>query len=227
MSLAHKTRNVQLPFLYLIYLLLGIPDGGHVFFYGRMWEALPSRDKVRGAVSSAVSIGTALGLWAALGTVDFGLACFAPWLVMSFWLFMVTYLQHHSEEGKLYTDETWSFTRGAFETVDRDYGKAVNKLSHHMNDGHVAHHLFFAKIPHYGLMAATEGIKAGLEVRGLKKQLYKSVETKNFVSEIVRQFDQNWFFAKEENVVRSCTYESCELVTEESLRELKEELTGV
>lgn len=45
-----------------------------------------------------------------------------PWLGMSFWLFMVTYLQHHSEEGVLYTEESWGFVKGAFETVDRDYG---------------------------------------------------------------------------------------------------------
>lgn len=33
---AYELRNLQLPFLYLVYLLIGIPDGGHVIFYGRM-----------------------------------------------------------------------------------------------------------------------------------------------------------------------------------------------
>ncbi|KAJ1625525.1 fatty acid desaturase-domain-containing protein, partial [Pavlovales sp. CCMP2436] len=202
LEVAHATRNVQIPFFYIVYLLLGVPDGGHVFFYGKMWEGLPASDKQRGVISSAVSLATALGLWAALGTAEFGMVCIVPWLVMSCWLFMVTYLQHHSEDGKIYTDETWSFTRGGFETVDRDYGTLFNNLCHHMMDGHVAHHLFFSKIPHYGLKPATDGITAGLDKLGLKQALYKSITTHDFVQEVVTQFDRNWFFVEEANVVR-------------------------
>lgn len=128
-----KTRNIQAPFLYLIYLLLGVPDGGHVFFYGKMWDGEPMKEKIRAAVSVAVSMTTALSLWArTMGTADFAVVCFVPWLVLSFWLFMVTYLQHHSDDGNLYTDDTWTFTKGAFQTVDRDYGKWINRMSHHM-----------------------------------------------------------------------------------------------
>ncbi len=131
-KLSHKTRNVQLPILYLVYLLFGVPDGGHVVFYGRMWENEPMKEKLRGALSVAVSMTTALSLWMTMGTADFAVVCFAPWLVLSFWLFMVTYLQHHSDDGVLYTDDTWSFSKGAFQTVDRDYGKWINRMSHHM-----------------------------------------------------------------------------------------------
>ena len=140
------TRNIQLPFLYLVYLLFGFPDGGHVFFYGKLWDGEPMKEKLRGALSVAVSMATAGTLWMNMGTADFTVVCMVPWLVTSFWLFMVTYLQHHSDDGKLYTDDTWDFTRGAFETVDRDYGKWVNRMSHHMMDGHVVHHLFFTKV---------------------------------------------------------------------------------
>merc|ERR1719491_1913178 len=35
-KLSYYTRNLQIPLLYFIYLFLGIPDGGHVLFYGRM-----------------------------------------------------------------------------------------------------------------------------------------------------------------------------------------------
>ena len=129
---SHKTRNLQLPILYLVYLLFGVPDGGHVFFYGRMWEDEPMKEKIRGALSVAISMTTALSLWMTMGTADFAVVIFAPWLVLSFWLFMVTYLQHHSDDGVLYTDDTWSFTKGAFQTVDRDYGKWINRMSHHM-----------------------------------------------------------------------------------------------
>lgn len=64
----------------------------------------------------------------------------ADQLHLSFWLYMVTYLQHHSDDGKLYTDDTFTFERGAFQTVDRRYGKWINRLSHHMIDGHFMYH---------------------------------------------------------------------------------------
>lgn len=156
---AYQLRTLQLPFLYLVYLLLGIPDGGHVIFYGRMWQREPLKEKINATWSVAVSVATAGTLWYNLGTADFVVVCMVPWLVTSFWLFMVTYLQHHSDDGVLYTDDTWDFTRGAFETVDRSYGGSstsdrkgihmfldIDRLSHHMMDGHVAHHLFFTKM---------------------------------------------------------------------------------
>jgi acyl-lipid omega-3 desaturase len=199
---SYQTRNAQLPILYLVYLLFGIPDGSHVFFYGRMWEGESMRSRLRGALSVSVSFATALSLWMTLGTADFAVVCFVPWLVCSFWLFMVTYLQHHSEDGKLYTDDTWTFNKGAFETVDRDYGKWINRMSHHMMDGHVAHHLFFTKIPHYHLEEATRELVKALEDNG-QSHLYKQVDTPAFTQEIVRQFNDNWFFINEEQVVRS------------------------
>jgi omega-3 fatty acid desaturase (delta-15 desaturase) len=198
---SYLTRNVQLPILYLVYLLAGVPDGGHVFFYGRMWEGHSLEEKLDGGISSLISLVTACSLWHAMGTADFAVVCFVPWLVMSFWLFMVTYLQHHSDDGKLYTDDTFTFERGAFETVDRDYGKWVNRLSHHMMDGHVVHHLFFTKVPHYRLEGATRALRKELEERGMEG-FYKRIETLDFTQEIVRQFDKNWFFINEDQVVR-------------------------
>ena len=128
-------RMVFLPFLYFVYLVTGIPDGGHVFFYGRMWDDQSIKEKLDAAISVVISFVTAGTLWYNMGTADFAVVCMVPWSVMGFWLFMVTYLQHHSEDGKLYTDDTFTFERGAFETVDRDYGEMVNRLSHHMMDG--------------------------------------------------------------------------------------------
>jgi acyl-lipid omega-3 desaturase len=200
-KLSHWSRNIQLPILYLVYLLAGVPDGGHVWFYGRMWENAVLREKLDGAVSVFVSLFTAGTLWHQLGTADFGVVCLVPWAVMSFWLFMVTYLQHHSEDGKLYTDDTFTFVRGAFETVDRNYGKYVNKMSHHMMDGHVVHHLFFARIPHYHLAAATVALQQGLAARG-QQHLYKQIDTPNFTQEIIKQFDENWFYVDEKQIVR-------------------------
>jgi len=200
-KLSHLTRNVQLPILYFVYLFLGIPDGGHVIFYGKMWEDESLKEKANAALSVVVSVATAAALWSSMGTADFAVVCMGPWIVMSFWLFMVTYLQHHSDDGKLYTDETYTFERGAFETVDRNYGKWTNRMSHHMMDGHVVHHLFFNRVPHYRLEEATTALKKGMEERG-QGHMYKSIDTPDFSQEIVRQFDENWFFINEEQVVR-------------------------
>lgn len=109
---SHFTRNLQLPILYFVYLFTGVPDGGHVYFYGRMWEGHSLKEKADAALSVVVSVATAGTLWYNMGTADFAVVCMMPWLVLSFWLFMVTYLQHHSEDGKLYTDDTYTFERG-------------------------------------------------------------------------------------------------------------------
>jgi len=202
MKASHATRNFQLPILYFVYLFFGVPDGGHVIpFYGRLWEDYNLKTKCRGFLSSCVSIATAGSLWARMGTSNFTVVCMVPWLVMSFWLFMVTYLQHHSEDGKLYTDKTYTFVKGAFETVDRSYGKWTNRLSHHMMDGHVMHHLFFEKVPHYQLERATKSLTETLEKEG-RMDLYKSIETKAYTKEIVKQFNDNWFFANEAQIIR-------------------------
>ena len=70
-----------------------------------------------------------------------------------------------------------------------------------MMDGHVAHHLFFTKIPHYHLEEATQALVAGLEESG-HIELYKQIDTPDFTQEIVKQFDENWFFINEDQVVR-------------------------
>lgn len=198
---SYLTRNLQLPILYFVYLFAGVPDGGHVIFYGRMWEKAKLKEKMNAAISVAVSVATSGFLWAKMGFADFTVVCMVPWLVTSFWLFMVTYLQHHSDDGKVYTDNTFTFEKAAFETVDRDYGKWINRMSHHMMDGHVVHHLFFERVPHYRLEEATAALAKGLEERG-QSHLYKTIETKDFTQEIIRQFNENWFFINEKQVVR-------------------------
>lgn len=55
--------------------------------------------------------------------------------------------------------------------------------------------------PHYRLEAATKALQAGLEEAG-QIHLYKRVETLDFTQEIIKQFNDNWFFIDEEQVVR-------------------------
>ena len=198
---AHKLRLLQLPFNYLIYLLVGIPDGGHVIFYGRMWEGVPMKQKLDSAISVAVSVATAGTLWMNMGTADFTVVCMVPWMVLSWWLFMVTYLQHHSEDGQVFTDDTYTFERGAFQTVDRSYGKIMDNMSHHMMSGHLIHHLFFTKVPHYRLEAATKALRKNLDESG-QGDLYKFIDTPKYNQELLKQWRENWFFVNESQVVR-------------------------
>ena len=54
------------------------------------------------------------------------------------WLFTVTFFQHHFDEMLLFRDGAWSYVRGAFETIDRTCGLGiedsggVNGVSSHL-----------------------------------------------------------------------------------------------
>ena len=60
---------------------------------------------------------------------------------------------------------TPTYRYSAFETIDRKFGFGLDTLQHHITDGHIVHHLFFRKIPHYNLPIATK-------VSGLSYQRY-------------------------------------------------------
>lgn len=198
---SYETRNLQLPVLYLVYLLLGIPDGGHVWLYGRVWEGATKKELLRGSLSSLISTTFALTILRTIGVAEFTEVFFVPWLVMSSWLFTTTYLQHHSDDTKLYTDDTWTFAIGGFETIDRDYGKIVNAITHNMSSDHVAHHLFPWTVPHYHLPAATAGITGYLEEKEIG-EIYQTIESRDFPTKMVKAFDKSWFFVDPRNIVR-------------------------
>lgn len=80
-----------------------------------------------------------------------------PLLLVNMWLVIVTYLQHSDVRVPHYSDEEWTWLKGALCTVDRDYG-ILNYVFHHLTDCHVAHHLF-SRMPHYNIAEATEAIK--------------------------------------------------------------------
>jgi omega-6 fatty acid desaturase (delta-12 desaturase) len=61
---------------------------------------------------------------------------FMPYLVVNFWLVLITYLQHTDMALPHYTDGQWDWLRGALATVDRDYG-ILNVVFHHITDTHV------------------------------------------------------------------------------------------
>ena len=64
-----------------------------------------------------------------------------PYLIVNFWLVLITFLQHTHPGLPHYTNDEWTWLKGALSTVDRDYG-FLNVVFHHITDTHVAHHLF-------------------------------------------------------------------------------------
>ncbi|KAL4800659.1 fatty acid desaturase-domain-containing protein [Aspergillus venezuelensis] len=102
-----------------------------------------------------------------------------PYMWVHHWLVAITYLHHTHKDIPHYTESTWTFTRGALSTVDRDFGFIGRHFFHHIIDHHVVHHLF-SRIPFYHAEEATDAIVPvlGNQYRREKKGFLKSlVET--------------------------------------------------
>eukprot|EP00035_Acanthoeca_spectabilis_P001001 m.76873 g.76873 ORF g.76873 m.76873 type:complete len:410 (+) comp10559_c1_seq2:164-1393(+) len=177
-----------LPFVGWQLYLLGLPDGSHYFplpgipFTGaRLWDETPTHEMVKCVVSTSVVIGFATMLYTCVTSDLWTLFQFyyAPVLVFGWWLVCVTYLQHHSPESVVYSESNWKFVLAAFETIDRRFGFGIDTLHHHITDGHVVHHLFFTKIPHYNLPIATKALVTYLNENDIGS-VYKFEDTRDF-----------------------------------------------
>ncbi|KEY65435.1 hypothetical protein S7711_08569 [Stachybotrys chartarum IBT 7711] len=81
-----------------------------------------------------------------------------PYLWVHHWLVAITYLHHNHPEVHHYTEEGWTFVKGALATIDRDFGFIGKHIFHGIIEKHVVHHLF-PRIPFYKADEATEAIK--------------------------------------------------------------------
>jgi len=84
---------------------------------------------------------------------------FAPLVVTNGWLVLYTWLQHTDVDIPHFDQETWTWVKGAFHTVDRPYGRILDFVHHRIGSTHVAHHVC-STIPHYKAKKATEALKA-------------------------------------------------------------------
>ena len=178
--------------------LYGMPDGSHYFPFlnQRMWADSSVEDQRKCYLSTAVLVAYIATFYYFAGSLSaFAYYYVVPYMVYSWWLVTVTYLQHHDHNTVVYTDEDWNFVTAAFETVDRKYGYGIDTLNHHMTDGHVAHHLFFTKIPHYNLPLATAAIKQYLEANDLGF-MYKCEKSYDFMFKVHQYFVDFGFKAK-------------------------------
>jgi len=169
--------------------------GGHwIPLGGRLWrDGYSLYRHFQSCVSSALVIAWLYVLWR---QCHHDLYVFlewygGSWIVFSWWLTTVTYLQHHDntvQDTLVYDDRSWSFVQGALQTVDRRYGTWLDRRMHHITDGHLAHHLFFTKIPHYHLPLATKALYAHFRKHGIE---YKCRDTPYFFFDIFRMTTQH------------------------------------
>ncbi|TFK71170.1 delta 12 fatty acid epoxygenase [Pluteus cervinus] len=83
-----------------------------------------------------------------------------PWLAVTHWFIMITYLHHTDPDLPHYRGKEWNFQRGAAATVDRNFlGWQGRFFLHDVAHFHVIHH-FFPKMPFYHGPEATQHLKA-------------------------------------------------------------------
>ncbi|KAH0588282.1 hypothetical protein H2248_006988 [Termitomyces sp. 'cryptogamus'] len=111
------------------------------------------------------NIGIAFMVWAvSYSCSTFGMSTVVkyygiPWLEVTHWFIMITYLHHTSPELPHYRGKEWNFQRGAAATVDRNFlGWQGRFFLHDVAHYHVIHH-FFPKMPFYHGAEATQYLK--------------------------------------------------------------------
>jgi omega-6 fatty acid desaturase / acyl-lipid omega-6 desaturase (Delta-12 desaturase) len=73
-------------------------------------------------------------------------------------LVAITFLQHTDPTLPHYDANTWTYTRGAAATIDREFGFIGRTLLHGIIETHVLHH-YVSTIPFYNADEASEAIK--------------------------------------------------------------------
>ncbi|KAI6187384.1 Fatty acid desaturase, type 1 domain-containing protein [Aphelenchoides besseyi] len=133
-------------FLWDIYTKLGMPDGSHFWPYSPLFTN--NFERIQCLISGAACL---FSSYVAFVLCDYNYWTYlkyyyAPVMFFSLWLMVVTFLQHKDEEICAYDDNAWTYVKG-----------------------HVVHHYFFTKIPHYHLPKATEAVREILQQYGLYK----------------------------------------------------------
>lgn len=181
-----------------LYIFAGIPDGGHFIQFGRMWKNVSNYDKYRSCLSSLIVFFSVTVSIYLIGFVNYFHVYIIPWVFHGWWLVTITYLHHHSNDTSVFTEKDWSYIKGAFETVDRKYGYGFDQLFNHITDGHVVHHLYFNKIPHYNLKRATIFLREKMFENGYHN-IYKHQNTPFFWINIYTKMFYKWLFYQEKN----------------------------
>jgi len=113
-----------------LYLFAGKMDGSHVVPFSPLFT--DTKERVQCAVSTLCMIVAGALVYIGLeggkegGLARIGSIYMMPLLVFNAWITMVTYLQHHDEDTKVYAEGEWNYIKGALETIDREYGMGID-----------------------------------------------------------------------------------------------------
>jgi omega-3 fatty acid desaturase (delta-15 desaturase) len=169
-------------FRFHMYTILGLPDGSHF----NPWSKIITNNRERmGCIFSGATC--ALSAYIAFlvcgSWFTFFKYYYVPLAFQNFWLVLITYLNHQDDDVEVYEEGNYKYMPAQFETIDRYLGFGIDHILHNATDCHVAHHLFFTKIPHYHLVEATKAIQPIFEKY---PGLYKRQSCYNFVYEFLR-----------------------------------------
>lgn len=153
------------------YLLFGVTSGPAYGFQSHFWpyadlsegqvDVFPGGWKAKVLTSNVGVFVTLclLALWAWQSGPASVLALYiGPYLVVNFWLVAITWLQHTHHKLVHYGEKDFTWVKGAFGTVDRNWGWLLDTLHHKITTTHVAHHVC-ERIPHYNAERATDALK--------------------------------------------------------------------
>uniref|UniRef100_A0A914GWU5 Fatty acid desaturase domain-containing protein n=1 Tax=Globodera rostochiensis TaxID=31243 RepID=A0A914GWU5_GLORO len=146
-----------------IYTIAGLPDGSHFWPFSRLFSNNTERIKCAFSASLCVLSSWAIFVLLSHSPWAFFKYYYVPLMFQGYWMIIITYLQHQDEQIEVYEENSWAFVKGQLQTYDREYGLGIDHALHHITDGHVAHHFFFTRIPHYHLPEATRCIRKVLD----------------------------------------------------------------
>lgn len=155
-----------------------------------LYEAKDAKLILLSDVGLAITLGVLTILGQKFGWFNMFVWYWIPYLWVNHWLVAITYLQHTDPSLPHYTGTSWTYTRGAAATIDREFGFIGRQLLHGIIETHVLHH-YVSTIPFYNADEATEAIKKvmGRHYRsdtkdgpiGFIKSMYKSFRRCNWV----------------------------------------------
>ncbi|XXQ34663.1 Fatty acid desaturase domain-containing protein [Plasmodiophora brassicae] len=143
--------------MYLLFGATGSPARGKSnHFVPTNDKVFPGRSWKVKVLLSDVGVVSALAMIALFSTsAAWALGVYGgPYLVVNAWLVLYTWMHHTDVDVPHFSDEHWTWMKGALCTVDRPYPALIDFLHHHIGSTHVVHHIDY-RIPHYSAKAAT------------------------------------------------------------------------
>ncbi len=190
----YLTRNILPsvigPFIgFWIYLTYGLSqDGSHFVWFGKLYENTSKIEKIKSVISCISVFSWIYIVYSYTNNLyDWWMMYGGVISICYFWLYMITWLQHHSEDTLVYSDESWGYLKGAVQTIDHKIGYKIDELHHNITDCHLVHHIFFREIPHYNLKEATNALYKYLD-KEKKSYLIKYVDHSQFPLKYIYDF---------------------------------------